>query len=580
VCRQPALHLNQTSSKTTRISLLSGALCALALILPSASSAAPVGLDPSFGQAGAANPGIAPQDAAVLPDGRVVVAGRRFDTNTVGLVMLSPQGTLAVEFGEGPNTSVFGLPGAATAVRVAVDGQRRIVVAVQSAVSGSPSETYIARVHTHGALDPTFGTDGIAPVPNFSPAKGLQLALDADRPAIAGSIERGFRFARLTEAGGLDSEFGGDGIADITGPERGRYGYTTAAFDLAVGETGDLIVVGERFQAIADFPTGAAAALRSDGEPKTTFGNTEVPGFMLDIGNAPVAGVAVLDDGRFVFAGSDRHRCSYQLRAFHQDGSPDEDFGSGGLATASGFAPCDGHPWYSETYARGIVVQDGGLVVVGSFGDWDVEEDRDVAAVRFDAAGVRDMTFGSNGIARTDFASDSSPAAVAIAPEGKIVVPGATPNIGPWVARFLRDGEGGGDPDPDPDPSNDSGSGGVAGGVAQQGVEVHKLVIPRTRSALARVGVRALASCAFDCKLLLEVRVKPRVAAAMGLKGTLLGRGTAAAKGGQRRWVLAKLKPTAKRALLSWGGSGRLQVKVSAAGPDAGTSAVYRSAGL
>jgi hypothetical protein len=74
--------------------------------------------------------------------------------------------------------------------------------------------------------------------------------------------------------------------------------------------------------------------------------------------------------------------------------------------------------------------------------------------------------------------------------------------------------------------------------------------------------------------------VKPDLAAAMGLPGTLLARGTRSAEADESRWVLAKMKPGAKRALLNFAGSGRLQVKVSAVGPGAKTAAIYRSAGV
>lgn len=120
---------------------------------------------------------------------------------------------------------------------------------------------------------------------------------------------------------------------------------------------------------------------------------------------------------------------------------------------------------------------------------------------------------------------------------------------------------------PPPGAGGGGGAGGVAGGVATnfRNVEVHKLVVPKSRQKLAARGVKVLASCDEDCRIVLELRVSQEIANEMGLTGTLLARASKPADAGERRWVRAKPTGAARRALRSYDGGGRLQVDVTGA---------------
>ena len=119
-------------------------------------------------------------------------------------------------------------------------------------------------------------------------------------------------------------------------------------------------------------------------------------------------------------------------------------------------------------------------------------------------------------------------------------------------------------PSPDPDPGGNGGSGGVAGDVGGSGAELHELVIPKSRRKLAARGVRALASCEFDCTITLEVRASGRSAAAMGLTDPLLARGSATANAGEQVWVRAVTLQSVRRGLRFF--RGRLRLKISLTG--------------
>jgi hypothetical protein len=127
------------------------------------------------------------------------------------------------------------------------------------------------------------------------------------------------------------------------------------------------------------------------------------------------------------------------------------------------------------------------------------------------------------------------------------------------LARFLGD----------PVEEEPAGKGGVAGAVdaSGRGVEVHRLRIPKSRRLLLSEGVRVLASCELDCRIVLELHVGRRTAAQMGLSGTIIGRGEAVAAAGQRRWVLAKVNKTARAGVRRFSGAGKLKIKVLGEAP-------------
>ncbi len=117
-------------------------------------------------------------------------------------------------------------------------------------------------------------------------------------------------------------------------------------------------------------------------------------------------------------------------------GDLDPTFGTNGQALADlGSASLDA--------GRGIAIQpDGKLVVAGSS---DAAGNFDFAVVRFNTTGSLDASFGSGGKVLTDFgaASDDEAHAVAIQPDGKLVVAGYSDASGGGdfaIARYNVDG--------------------------------------------------------------------------------------------------------------------------------------------
>ena len=152
--------------------------------------------------------------------------------------------------------------------------------------------------------------------------------------------------------------------------------------------------------------------------------------------------VAVQRDGRIVVAGSrggGAVRYNFALMRFNPDGSVDTSFESGGR-TLTDF---DG----DDDVARAVAIQPDGKIVAAGYATFGNREP-DFAIARYTSDGELDSTFAGNGKAATDFGGDDKVSGMAIQPDGKIVLAGFTqwgPGNGSCttdvaVARYLPNG--------------------------------------------------------------------------------------------------------------------------------------------
>lgn len=288
-----------------------------------------------------------------------------------------------------------------------------------------------------GDLDPTFGSGGKV-VTNFNlPASGASaVAIQSDGKIVAAGFtfdenaNIDFGAARYLPDGTLDSTFDTDGRVTTD-----FFGFFDLANALAIQPDGKIVLAGSAFNGVRnDFalvrynPDGSLdSSFDGDGRLTTDF-----------TGGGDIAyGVVIQPDGRIVVAGVSNNLASSDdvaIARYNADGTLDSTFGVGGkiLTDLSGGG---------ET-AFGIVLQpDGEIVVVGS-----ATQTNSTAFVclilRYDSHGILDPTFGSNGVVLTGVLV---PRAVALAPDGRIVVAGGTSDpAGPGslfaVARFLKNG--------------------------------------------------------------------------------------------------------------------------------------------
>jgi uncharacterized delta-60 repeat protein len=243
--------------------------------------------------------------------------------------------------------------------------------------------------------------------------------------------------------GSLDVSFGvGGSIRTNIG---GTYDWAYAA---AIQPDGRILAAGvSNARGTYDFALARYTATR-DLDP--TFGNGGV--VLTDFGQSYdwAYALALQPDGKILVAGvSDVSQSSdFALARYNRDGTLDRDFGHGGLVTVD-FRPL------TVDIVHGIAVQPDGRIVVAGVTYEDVVTLRphgDFMVARLLPNGKNDVSFGLGGVMTTDFGDGSydEPYAVAIQPDGKIVLAGYTnQGSGPGVlfgadqlalARYLANG--------------------------------------------------------------------------------------------------------------------------------------------
>jgi uncharacterized delta-60 repeat protein/uncharacterized repeat protein (TIGR01451 family) len=150
--------------------------------------------------------------------------------------------------------------------------------------------------------------------------------------------------------------------------------------------------------------------------------------------------VAIQPDGRIVAAGYERGAAGdydFAVARYNEDGSPDAAFAAGGQRATDFFGGND--------QARALAVQPDGKVVVAGRAFNPATSTSDFALARYNGNGDLDASFDGDGLLTTDIVAASSDNAIALAlqPDGRIVVAGQTETAGAEnfaLARYNPDG--------------------------------------------------------------------------------------------------------------------------------------------
>jgi uncharacterized delta-60 repeat protein len=177
-------------------------------------------LDPTFGNGGIVTVPIGSAAMAnavqIQPDGKIVLGGTATSGhNEFAAARLNPDGSLDRSFGPGGTTT---LPQTAAAWGMVLQPDGKIVLAGQESSAGT--QVYMAaRLLASGAPDWSFGIAGAVGITVGANAYGDALALQQDgRIVLAGSAYTSTSVAaavRLTPQGWLDRTFGSGGIATV-----------------------------------------------------------------------------------------------------------------------------------------------------------------------------------------------------------------------------------------------------------------------------------------------------------------------------------------------------------------------------
>jgi uncharacterized delta-60 repeat protein len=427
---------------------------ALVVMLAVPSSAAPGGLDPSFGAGGTVvtefpSSYSGARAVAVQADRRIVAAGFAHTNDTIlsdfALVRYDARGALDPTFGVDGRvrTDFGGRFDEALAVAVQPDG--RIVVAGTSS-DASGSDMAVARYADDGTLDASFDGDGMALVEFDGEASARAVALQRDgRILVAGSAIQpfgtgccaaDFALARLTHAGTLDDSFGGDGRV-VTDFRPGADNGQDAAHALVVQGNGRILAAGGGAAGVGSIDY-AVARYRADGSLDPTFSNdglvtTDVAGYPDELRDLAVdGGGRIVGGGQSCqFPGDADEACDFGLVRYTSKGALDRGFGrQGRVRTDLGADVGEG--------VRGLAVQRDGRIVAA--GDTHGPGGADVGLTRYRSDGRLDRSFGVDGVVITPVSpSTDEVAGLALQPVGRLVVAGTSAvsqSFGFFVSRY------------------------------------------------------------------------------------------------------------------------------------------------
>ena len=287
------------------------------------------------------------------------------------------------------------------------------------AAGTSDGDFSLARYNTNGSLDTTFDSDGkvvtdINGVDNVANAIALQ---NNGKIVVAGyniiGIKHDFALARYNSNGSLDATFDGDGIV-VT--DRGQADICNA---VAILSDGDIIAAGVTdVWSQNDF---MMIRYNSDGSK----GFIRITSIKLhDFANA----IAIQPDGKVIVAGDSFDaggNLDFSLVRYNSDLSLDTTFDYDGKVVTDIRG--------QDNYGFALALQpDGKIVLAGMTGL------TDFALARYNSNGSLDGTFDGDGIVVTDFGGTDVGRAVAIQPDGKIVMAGYSNRLGTYDLALTR----------------------------------------------------------------------------------------------------------------------------------------------
>jgi uncharacterized delta-60 repeat protein len=289
---------------------------------------------------------------------------------------------------------------------------------------------YLARYNTDGSLDGTFGVGG--KILTSVPAMAVTLLADG-KILVAGTWSNGgaedadFSLARYNPDGSMDFTFGVNGmvLTDFNNSS------SDSAYAMAVQSDGKIVVAGNTYYnngydfALARYNTDGSLDTSFDGDGKviTNFGSS-----YMDC----IRSMSIQSDEKIVVAGyTTNNDYDIALARYNTDGSLDTSFdGDGKLTMDFG----DGNDC-----ASAVAIQSSGKIVVAGYSY--TTGGYNFALVRYNTNGSLDSSFYGSGTVITDFGGSDCAYAMAIQPDGKIVVAGYTSSGSDFaLARYDTNG--------------------------------------------------------------------------------------------------------------------------------------------
>jgi len=317
---------------------------------------------------------------------------------------------------------------------MAVQPDGKILVAGHAGTN-SDTQMVVARFHADGRLDKEFGSDGVVYWgQDNKEERALAMAVGpGGKILIGGNASRDGNddlvLVRLTEDGSLDGSFGSNGAVYWDGGDRDSAravafqpdGKALITGSTLTGSGWDVAVV--RFTAAGDLDT----TFGGDGSLVWGGGNSDYPEELV-----------VQPDGKILVAGHAYFDSTADFLALRitPDGELDTSFGP----QDSGVYSYGGD---NGQVAHAVALQPDGKILLAGRADSVGTSERDFTLVRLGEDGTQDRDFGEQGVASWGRDQAAEPRALAVQPDGRILVVGQVGSTSGKlaVARFKPDGD-------------------------------------------------------------------------------------------------------------------------------------------
>ncbi len=332
---------------------------------------------------------------------------------------------LDITFGSGGlvSTDFNSLNEHGTAMVIQPDGK---IILVGSGIINTADhmDFCIARYHTDGSLDMSFGIDGKAnfEITNFENtlkrdyASGVALQSDG-KILICGispkenlsTARNDFTIIRLNTDGSLDTSYATNGILRI---EFGAQG--SIALAMAMQSDDKAVVVGTMSDgSAADM---AIARINTDGTLDNTFSGDGKQTINIGISDQANA-IAIQNDGNIILAGStaDLTGNVIALARLLENGTLDPTFGTSGKVVTN-------LPSLDERLSSVLVQPDGKIIGAGT----SFYPGQSFIVVRYNADGSLDPSFGTSGATTVNINTQDIANDAALQSDGKIIVVGSS----------------------------------------------------------------------------------------------------------------------------------------------------------
>ncbi|MBL0341106.1 MAG: T9SS type A sorting domain-containing protein [Bacteroidetes bacterium] len=386
-------------------------------------------------------------DVKIQPaDQKIVVAGTALTPSFSGKLLVArllPEGGFDTTFNDSGSV-IIPFFNESYAYETFIKNDGKIVVAGAAADPSFQFTALVLRLNEDGSIDSTFGTNGFS-LPEISTGDDFAYAMAEQidhKIVIAGTaVDANFRNApcvmRMEEDGAIDSTFGTNGVAYIPISETDN-----ELTSVVIQPDGKILVSGHIDNGLTsggqfDFDV-LVARFNTDGTADITFGNNGVVITAVSTNYIDDAfGMQLTSNGGIIVVGfTTQPNFSYDAIVLQYDstGSLDTTFGTNGITI---FDNAD------QDIAFDVEVQsDGKILIAGNSGEF-IPNPNDFMLARYNSNGTLDNSFGTNGFSLTPILADYDEAeSMAIQADGKIVLGGKAYNGSQFdmtVARFNND---------------------------------------------------------------------------------------------------------------------------------------------